>query len=69
MNIHEYQGKGLFRDAGLPVLDGEHCKTVEEALTAYDKLGSKSFDDMFLGYTDYSVSYLYNQDYYFGGAK
>tara|TARA_B100001750_G_C15519682_1_gene610447 strand:- start:3561 stop:4769 length:1209 start_codon:yes stop_codon:yes gene_type:complete len=41
MNIHEYQGKGLFRDAGLPVLDGVHCKTVEEALTAYDKLGSK----------------------------
>ena len=41
MNIHEYQGKGLFRDAGLPVLDGAHCKTVEEALTAYDKLGSK----------------------------
>ena len=36
MNIHEYQGKGLFRDAGLPVLDGVHCKTVQAALTAYD---------------------------------
>ncbi|MBT4059042.1 MAG: ADP-forming succinate--CoA ligase subunit beta [Euryarchaeota archaeon] len=41
MNIHEYQGKGLFRDAGLPVLEGVHCKTVEEALNAYDNLGNK----------------------------
>ena len=41
MNIHEYQSKGLFRDASLPVLDGVHCKTVEEALLAYDKLGSE----------------------------
>ena len=41
MNIHEYQGKQLFRDAGVPVLDGVHCTTVEEALTAYDNLGSK----------------------------
>ena len=35
-----------------------------EVCKSYDKLGSKSFDDMFLGYTDYSVSYLYSQDYY-----
>ena len=41
MNIHEYQGKQLFRDAGVPVLDGVHCTTVGEALTAYDNLGSK----------------------------
>jgi len=41
MNIHEYQGKGLFREAGLPVLEGVHCKTVEDALVAYDKLDSK----------------------------
>ncbi len=41
MNIHEYQGKQLFRDAGVPVLDGVHCTTVEEALAAYDNLGSK----------------------------
>ncbi|MBS72086.1 MAG: ADP-forming succinate--CoA ligase subunit beta [Thermoplasmata archaeon] len=41
MNIHEYQGKNLFRDAGLPVLAGVHCTSVEQALSAYDKLNSK----------------------------
>ena len=41
MNIHEYQGKQLLRANGVPVLDGVHCTTVEEALAAYDKLGSK----------------------------
>ncbi|MCS5526643.1 MAG: hypothetical protein NZ774_02160, partial [Candidatus Poseidoniales archaeon] len=41
MNIHEYQGKGLFRDAGLPVVAGVHCTTVEQALSAYDDLASK----------------------------
>lgn len=41
MNIHEYQGKGLFRDAGLPVVSGVHCTTVEQALSAYDDLASK----------------------------
>ena len=41
MNIHEYQGKQLFREAGVKVLDGVHCKSVEEALNAYDSLGSK----------------------------
>ena len=40
MNIHEYQGKQLFRDAGLAVQDGVHCTTVEQALAAYDSLGS-----------------------------
>ena len=39
MNIHEYQGKQLFRDAGLAVQDGVHCTTVEQALAAYDALG------------------------------
>ena len=39
MNIHEYQGKQLFRDAGLAVQDGAHCTTVEQALAAYDALG------------------------------
>ena len=39
MNIHEYQGKQLFRDAGLSVQDGMHCTSVEEALAAYDALG------------------------------
>ena len=41
MNIHEYQGKQLFRDAGLSVQDGVHCTSIEQALAAYDKLGSK----------------------------
>ena len=41
MNIHEYQGKELFRSAGVKVQEGVHCKSVEEALAAYDSLGSK----------------------------
>ena len=40
MNIHEYQGKKLFRDAGLSVQKGVHCTSVEQALEAYDTLGS-----------------------------
>lgn len=39
MNIHEYQGKSLFRDAGVPVLDGVHCMTVDDAVEAYTRLG------------------------------
>ena len=42
MNIHEYQGKMLLRAAGVPVLEGVHCTTVDEALNAYDALGSLS---------------------------
>ncbi len=41
MNIHEYQGKQLLRAHGVPVLDGVHCTTVAEALTAYDSLNSQ----------------------------
>jgi len=41
MNIHEYQGKALLEAAGVPVLKGIHCTTVEDALSAYDSLGSK----------------------------
>ena len=41
MNIHEYQGKELLRQSGVPVLEGVHCTTVEQALSAYDALGSK----------------------------
>ena len=39
MNIHEYQAKNMFRNSGVPVLDGIHCKDVNEALSAYQKLG------------------------------
>ena len=41
MNIHEYQGKALLKANGVPVLDGVHCTTVDQALAAYDTLGSK----------------------------
>lgn len=41
MNIHEYQGKELLRNSGVPVLEGIHCTSVEQALAAYDKLDSK----------------------------
>ena len=41
VNIHEYQGKSLLKSAGVPVLEGVHCTTVEDALSAYDNLGSK----------------------------
>ena len=41
MNIHEYQGKALLKEFGVPVLEGVHCTSIEQALTAYDKLNSK----------------------------
>ncbi len=41
MKIHEYQGKELFRQAGVPVLEGIVAKTPDEAVAAYDKLGGK----------------------------
>ena len=36
----------------------------EEVCKSYAQFGSKSFDDMFIGFDDNSVSYLYNEDYY-----
>jgi succinyl-CoA synthetase beta subunit len=41
MNIHEYQGKAMFKRYGVPVQEGVHCTTADEALAAYDRLGSK----------------------------
>ena len=41
MNIHEYQGKAMFKRYGVPVLEGVHCTTADQALAAYDHLGSK----------------------------
>ena len=41
MNIHEYQGKQLFKMQGLPVQNGIHCKTIQEAVNAYESLGSE----------------------------
>jgi len=40
MNIHEYQAKAMFRESGVSVQSGVHCTTVDQALTAYDSLGS-----------------------------
>ena len=40
MNIHEYQAKAMFRESGVSVQTGVHCTTVEQALDAYDTLGS-----------------------------
>ncbi|QDU95862.1 ADP-forming succinate--CoA ligase subunit beta [Lignipirellula cremea] len=41
MKIHEYQGKQLFRQAGVRVLDGHLAETPAAAAEAYNKLGGK----------------------------
>ncbi|MDN3649409.1 ADP-forming succinate--CoA ligase subunit beta [Reinekea marina] len=38
MNLHEYQGKQLFREYGLPVSDGFACDTPEEVEAAVGKI-------------------------------
>src|SRR5258708_6086159 len=40
MKIHEYQGKQLFRQHGVPVLRGIACTTAEAAEAAARELGS-----------------------------
>jgi len=39
MKIHEYQGKQLFRECGIPVPRGIVIKSPEEAATAFNELG------------------------------
>lgn len=39
MNLHEYQGKQLFAQYGLPVSKGYACDTPEEAVEAANKIG------------------------------
>ena len=39
MNLHEYQGKQLFAEYGLPVSKGVAAETVQEAIAAADILG------------------------------
>lgn len=39
MNLHEYQGKRLFADYGLPVSEGVACDNAEDAVAAADKIG------------------------------
>lgn len=43
MNLHEYQGKQLFTEYGLPVLPGEIAWNVEEAVAIATKLGGHSW--------------------------
>ncbi|CAM3633649.1 ADP-forming succinate--CoA ligase subunit beta [Parendozoicomonas haliclonae] len=39
MNLHEYQGKQLFAEYGLPVSTGYACDTADEAVEAAEKIG------------------------------
>ncbi len=39
MNLHEYQGKQLFREYGLPVSDGYAADTPQTAVEAADRIG------------------------------
>jgi len=41
MKVHEYQGKQIFRDAGIPVPDGAACFSVDEAVAAAERLGGE----------------------------
>lgn len=41
MNLHEYQGKQLFAQYGLPVSEGVAASTVDEAVAAADKIGGE----------------------------
>ena len=43
MNLHEYQGKQLFAQYGLPVSKGIAAATVEEAVAAADQIGGDTF--------------------------
>jgi succinyl-CoA synthetase beta subunit len=39
MDIHEYQAKSLFAEAGIPVPEGRLAESVDQALAAYEELG------------------------------
>ena len=43
MNLHEYQGKQLFAQYGLPVSKGIAAKTAEEAVAAADQIGGSEW--------------------------
>ncbi|MBQ0834841.1 ADP-forming succinate--CoA ligase subunit beta [Marinobacter sp.] len=43
MNLHEYQGKQLFAEYGLPVSQGIACETPDEAVAAAEKIGGNSW--------------------------
>ncbi len=39
MNLHEYQGKQLFKEYGLPVSEGYAADTAQGAVEAADRIG------------------------------
>lgn len=43
MNLHEYQGKQLFSEYGLPIPEGEPARNIEEALAIANQLGGDSW--------------------------
>lgn len=43
MNLHEYQGKQLFREYGLPVSDGYAADTPQAAVEAADRIGGSEW--------------------------
>lgn len=43
MNLHEYQGKQLFAEYGLPVSKGFACDTPQEAAEAADRIGGNKW--------------------------
>ncbi len=43
MNLHEYQGKQLFREYGLPVSEGFAADTPQEAVEAADRIGGSEW--------------------------
>lgn len=43
MNLHEYQGKQLFSEYGLPVSKGYACDSAEEAVAAAKKIGGDTW--------------------------
>ena len=43
MNLHEYQGKQLFKEYGLPVSEGYAADTAQGAVEAADRIGGKEW--------------------------
>lgn len=43
MNLHEYQGKQLFKQYGLPVSEGVAASSADEAVAAADKIGGSKW--------------------------
>ncbi|HBL20952.1 MAG TPA: succinate--CoA ligase subunit beta, partial [Alteromonas mediterranea] len=43
MNLHEYQGKQLFKEYGLPVSEGYAADTAQGAVEAADRIGGEEW--------------------------